>query len=59
MSASPNLPQEGEVGSMPNTSSVSYAERSRVLCLFESFASRVPRSRTRRPVLHAAWVRAA
>ena len=43
MSDRANFEQDGELGSMPNTSSASYAERSRVLSLFDSFASRVTR----------------
>lgn len=34
---------DGELGSMPSTSSAAYAERSRILSMFDSFASRITR----------------
>jgi low affinity Fe/Cu permease len=36
-------PSDGALGSMPNTSSVAYAEHSKLLSLFDRFASRITR----------------
>ena len=43
MSEATRIEEAGELGAMPNTTSAAYAERSHVLSVFDSFASRVTR----------------
>ncbi|MEJ8859767.1 low affinity iron permease family protein [Variovorax robiniae] len=43
MKATNSQPSDSALGSMPNTSSASYAERSRLLSAFDSFASHITR----------------
>lgn len=43
MSDQANMNETGELGSMPNTTSVAYAHKSHVLSIFDAFASNVTR----------------